>query len=105
MFIDICIWLHSVFMEEYTLQKKWGFLLTISLVNVNKYAEYWPDKFKYSVYYTNFSEQKGVSYQKWLAKPVFLNPSQKQPPEVFCKRDVLESFTNFTGKDLCLSLF
>ena len=56
MFIDICIWLHSVFMEEYTLQKKWGFLLTISLVNVNKYAEYWPDKFTYSVYYTNFSE-------------------------------------------------
>ena len=31
---------------------------------------------------------------------------QKQPPEVFCKKGVLKSFTrNFTGKHLCWCLF
>ena len=30
---------------------------------------------------------------------------QKQPPEVFCKKGVLENFTKFTGKHLCQSLF
>ena len=29
---------------------------------------------------------------------------QKQPPEVFCKKGVLENFTKFTGKHLCQSL-
>ena len=29
----------------------------------------------------------------------------KQPPEVFCKKSVLKSFINFTGKHLCWSLF
>ena len=28
-----------------------------------------------------------------------------QPPEVFCKKDVLINFTKFTGKHLCQSLF
>ena len=26
---------------------------------------------------------------------------QKQPPEVFCKNDVLKNFTTFTEKRLC----
>ena len=30
---------------------------------------------------------------------------QKQPPEVFYKKVVLRSFTKFTGKHLCQSLF
>ena len=30
---------------------------------------------------------------------------QKQPPEVFCKKDVLKNFAKFTGKYLCQSLF
>ena len=30
---------------------------------------------------------------------------QKQPSEVFCKKDVLRNFTKFTGKYLCHSLF
>ena len=30
---------------------------------------------------------------------------QKQPPEVFCKKDVLRNFAKFTGKYLCQSLF
>ena len=30
---------------------------------------------------------------------------QKQPPEKFCKKAILKSFTIFTGKHLCLSLF
>ena len=29
---------------------------------------------------------------------------QKQPPEVFCKKDVLKNFAKFTGKHLCQSL-
>ena len=31
--------------------------------------------------------------------------SKKQPPEVFCKKDVLKNFESFTGKHLCWSLF
>ena len=30
---------------------------------------------------------------------------QKQPPEVFCKKGVLQTFAKFTGKHLCQSLF
>ena len=30
---------------------------------------------------------------------------QKQPLEVFCKKDVLRNFAEFTGKHLCQSLF
>ena len=30
---------------------------------------------------------------------------QKQPPEVFFKKDVLKNFANSTGKHLCWSLF
>ena len=29
----------------------------------------------------------------------------KQPPAVFCEKDVLKSFPDFTGKHLCWSLF
>ena len=31
--------------------------------------------------------------------------TRKQPPEVFCKKVVFKSLTNFTGKHLCQSLF
>ena len=31
--------------------------------------------------------------------------SQKQPPEVFYEKDVLQSFENFTGNHLCWSFF
>ena len=33
------------------------------------------------------------------------NVSQKQPPEVFCKKSVFGNFANFTGKHLCQSFF
>ena len=33
------------------------------------------------------------------------NPFKKQPPEVFYKKTVLKSFTIFSGKQLCWSLF
>ena len=29
----------------------------------------------------------------------------KQPPEVFCKKDVLRNFAKFTGKHLCQRFF
>ena len=32
-------------------------------------------------------------------------PSQKQPPEVFCKKGVIKNFATFTGKHLCWNLF
>ena len=34
-----------------------------------------------------------------------ISSSQKQPSEVFCKKDVLRNFAKFTGKQLCQSLF
>ena len=34
-----------------------------------------------------------------------LNQLKKQPPEVFCKKNVLRNFAKFTGKHLCQSLF
>ena len=34
-----------------------------------------------------------------------LNQTQKQPPEVFYKKDVFNNFAIFTGKQLCWSLF
>ena len=33
------------------------------------------------------------------------NPSQKQPPEVFCEKGVPRNFANITGKHLSQSLF
>ena len=36
---------------------------------------------------------------------IFSLDYQKQPPEVFRKKDVLRNFTKFTGKHLCQSLF
>ena len=35
----------------------------------------------------------------------FLKKIQKQPPEGFCKKVVLENFANFTEKHLCWSIF
>ena len=32
-------------------------------------------------------------------------PTQKQPPEVFCKKGVLRNFGKFTGQNLCESHF
>ena len=31
--------------------------------------------------------------------------SQKQPPEMFCKKRVLRNFAKFTGKHMCQRLF
>ena len=36
----------------------------------------------------------------WLCKHF-----NKQPPKVFCKKNVLNNFPNFTGQHLCWSLF
>ena len=36
---------------------------------------------------------------------MFVQESQKQPPEVFCKKGVFENFAKFTGKHMCWSLF
>ena len=33
-----------------------------------------------------------------------LEKCKKQPPEVFCEKDVLSNFTKFTGEHLCQSL-
>ena len=35
----------------------------------------------------------------------FSKTTQKQSPEVFCKKGVLKNFAKFTGKHLCQSLF
>ena len=34
-----------------------------------------------------------------------VNTNRSSRPEVFCKKAVLRNFTNFTGKQLCQSLF
>ena len=47
-------------------------------------------------------------YRQQILKLVTLNAVtdlQKQPPEVFYKKDVLKKFANFTGKHLSWSLF
>ena len=36
---------------------------------------------------------------------MFIMNDKKQPPEVFCKKAALKTFTIFTGKSLCWSLF
>ena len=33
-----------------------------------------------------------------------IGTNQKQPPKVFCKKDVLRNFAKFTGKHLCQRL-
>ena len=38
-------------------------------------------------------------------KPLINYYTQKQPPEVFCKKGVLRHFAKFTGKHLCQSPF
>ena len=43
--------------------------------------------------------------EKMIQPQKLLDKLQKQPPDVFCKKDVLRNFTKFTGKDLCQSLF
>ena len=42
---------------------------------------------------------------KETCKPNLQFDQQKQPPTVFYKKGVLKNFANFTGKDLCWSLF
>ena len=43
----------------------------------------------------NFSLHNLLQYYEW----------QKQPLQVFYKKDILKNFTKFTGKHLCLTLF
>ena len=59
-----------------------------------------------------FSHASGNLFDKWnfillhvrkLARKY--EYTQKQPPEVFCKKGVLRNFAKFTGKHLCQSLF
>ena len=41
----------------------------------------------------------------YAIKREFIRYFQKQPPEVFCKKDALKDFANLTEKRLCWSLF
>ena len=50
----------------------------------------------------NVENKSSVDYSMISEETVFL---QKQPPEVFCKKDVFRNFTKFTGKHLCQSHF
>ena len=34
----------------------------------------------------------------------YIRTSQKQPPEMFCKKGILRNFAKFAGKHLCQSL-
>ena len=34
---------------------------------------------------------------------VYIDDPQKQPPEMFCKNDVIRNFAKFTGKDSFLT--
>ena len=59
-------------------------------------------------YLTQFIKKINLScLRHWCFSRKFRNFSleQKQPPEVFCKNDVLKNFTIFTEKRLCLSHF
>ena len=48
-----------------------------------------------------------LCFHHWCLSRKFKNvlQEQKQPPEVFCKSDILKSFTIFTEKRLCWSHF
>ena len=46
-----------------------------------------------------------MSYWLLIIRSIESSNIQKQPPEVFCKKGVLRSFTKFTGKHLCQSPF
>ena len=41
-----------------------------------------------------------TGHEEWLS-----GKQRTSPPNVFCKKGVLENFTKFTGKHLCQSLF
>ena len=41
----------------------------------------------------------------YAIKREFIRYFQKQPPEVFCKKDAHKDFGNFTENRLCWSLF
>ena len=51
---------------------------------------------------TWFSKNNGQHYPNNFFRQLVL---QKQPPEVFYKKDVLTNFTKFTEKHLCQGLF
>ena len=71
---------------------------------------FWPSNsegyfyFKSLLYHSTKStiQDQAFSVANYLA---FVNPDQKQPPEVFYKKGVLRNVTKFTGKHLFLSLF
>ena len=40
-----------------------------------------------------------------FSQAVWRSPANKENPEMFCKKDVLQNFAKFTGKHLCQSLY
>ena len=55
---------------------------------------------------TNSSGEFGLDETSTECKvSIFFKTYRSSRPEVFCKKGVLRNFTNFTGKDLCQSLF
>ena len=40
-----------------------------------------------------------------LSEEFMVMGKEEQPPEVFCKKDGLRNFAEFTGKHMCQSLF
>ena len=51
-----------------------------------------------------FNTNIQVAHTEFI-KVVLTNYSQKQSPEVFCNKSVLENVTKYIGKHLCQSLF
>ena len=43
--------------------------------------------------------------EKTASNHGYLKSGQKEPPELFYKKDVLKNYAKFTGKHLCQSLF
>ena len=54
-------------------------------------------------YLCSITKSLYICQMKSLVKAICfkLPPTQKQPPEVFCKKCVLKHFTKFKGKQLC----
>ena len=52
------------------------------------------------------TENQSKFSEPWFRtkKKSLIRNSQKEPPELICKKDALKNMANFTGKHLCLSL-
>ena len=62
-------------------------------------------KFWSSQFATLNHEQRGFYKEKVFVYSIYDMEIQKQPPEVFYKKDVFKNFGIFTGKHVCWSLF